>query len=83
VDLGKIWAKAFLRRGDNVIATARNLEHIDDLVEEFGDAVLSSSIRCNQQSTMLFGVKKASHHFGKLDVVINNAVTAYLVRSKK
>ena len=25
---GNIWAKAFLKRGDHVIATARNLKHI-------------------------------------------------------
>ena len=37
---GKIWARAFLKRGDNVIATARNLKHIVDLVDEFGDAIL-------------------------------------------
>jgi len=70
---GKIWAKAFLRRGDNVIATARNLEHIDDLVEEFGDAVLSLQLDVTNRAQCFSVVKNASHHFGNLDVVINNA----------
>ena len=70
---GKIWAKAFLRRGDNVIATARNLEHIDDLVEEFGAAVLSLRLDVTNRAQCFSVVKNASHHFGNLDVVINNA----------
>lgn len=27
---GKIWAEAFLKRGDHVIATARNIESLKD-----------------------------------------------------
>lgn len=32
---GKIWAEAFLKRGDKVIATARNLDSLNDLVENY------------------------------------------------
>jgi NAD(P)-dependent dehydrogenase (short-subunit alcohol dehydrogenase family) len=37
---GKIWAEAFLKRGDTVAATARNLSDPDDLVQKYGDQVL-------------------------------------------
>jgi len=70
---GKIWARAFLKRGDQVIATARNLEHIDDLVKEFGDAVLPLQLNVANREQCFLAVKKAYHHFGKLDVVISNA----------
>jgi len=36
---GKIWAKALLERGDKVAATARNTDDLQDLVEQYGDAV--------------------------------------------
>jgi len=70
---GKIWARAFLNRGDNVIATARNLKHIVDLVEEFGDAVLPLQLDVTNRNQCFSVVKEAYHHFQELDVVINNA----------
>src|SRR5215471_15739322 len=70
---GKIWARAFLKRGDQVIATARNLEHIHDLVKEFGDAVLPLQLDVANREQCFLVVKKAHQHFGKLDVVICNA----------
>jgi NAD(P)-dependent dehydrogenase (short-subunit alcohol dehydrogenase family) len=70
---GKIWAKALLERGDKVAATARNLEHLNDLVEEFGDAVLPIQLDVNDRDACFAAVKKANDHFGKIDVLINNA----------
>ena len=37
---GKIWAEAFLKRGDNVVATARNTDSLKELKKEYGDAIL-------------------------------------------
>ena len=37
---GKIWAEAFLKRGDKVVATARNTEALNDLVATYRDAIL-------------------------------------------
>ena len=56
---GKIWAKAFLGRGDNVIATARNLEHIGDLTREFGDAVLPLQLDVTNRAQCFSVVKKS------------------------
>jgi NADP-dependent 3-hydroxy acid dehydrogenase YdfG len=44
---GKLWAKALLKRGDKVAATARNTESLNDLVAEFGDAVLPIQLDVN------------------------------------
>lgn len=38
--LGRIWAEAALKRGDQITATARNLADVADLKERFGEAVL-------------------------------------------
>src|SRR5690242_1220682 len=70
---GKLWAKAFLQRGDKVAATARNLTDLDDLVKEFGDNVLPLQLDVTDREQCFDVVNKAFQHFGKLDVVINNA----------
>ena len=70
---GKIWARAFLKRGDNVIATARNLKHIVDLVDEFGDAILPLQLDVTSRDQCFSVVNEGYRYFRKLDVVINNA----------
>lgn len=70
---GKIWAKALLQRGDKVVATARNLEHLNDLVEEYGDAVFPVQLDVNDREACFTAVEKAKQHFGHIDVLINNA----------
>jgi len=70
---GKIWASAFLKRGDNVVATARNLSALDDLVNEYGDAVLPLQLDVNDRKQVFKAIEKAKAHFGSIDVLINNA----------
>jgi len=70
---GKIWAKAFLERGDKVAATARNLDSLTDLVAEFGDAVLPIQLDVNDRAACFAAVNKAKEYFGHIDVLINNA----------
>jgi len=70
---GKIWADAFLKRGDRVIATARNVESLSDLVEKYGKAVLPLQLDVNDREACFIAVAKAKAHFGKIDVLINNA----------
>jgi NAD(P)-dependent dehydrogenase (short-subunit alcohol dehydrogenase family) len=70
---GKIWAKALLNRGDKVAATARNLRDLDDLVQAYGDAVLPIQLDVNNREACIAAVGKAQKHFGRIDVLINNA----------
>lgn len=70
---GRIWAEAFLQRGDNVIATARNTKTLEGLVKKYGDAVLPLQLDVTNRAQSFAVVKKAHEHFGRLDVVINNA----------
>lgn len=70
---GKIWAKAFLKRGDKVAATARNTDALNDLVKEFGDSILPIKLDVNNRKDVFAAVKKAKDHFGVIDVLINNA----------
>lgn len=70
---GRIWAEAFLERGDKVAATARNIETLNDLKAKYGDAVLPIQLNVDNRTEAFDAVNKAAAHFGKLDVVINNA----------
>jgi NAD(P)-dependent dehydrogenase (short-subunit alcohol dehydrogenase family) len=70
---GKLWAEAFLKRGDKVAATARNLESLKDLIKQFGDAILPIQLDVNNREACIAAVKKAKDHFGSIDVLINNA----------
>jgi NAD(P)-dependent dehydrogenase (short-subunit alcohol dehydrogenase family) len=70
---GKLWAEAFLKRGDKVAATARNIDSLKDLVEKYGDAILPVQLDVNDRAACFAAVNKVKEHFGRIDVVINNA----------
>ena len=70
---GKIWAEAFLKRGDKVIATARNTSALDDLVQQYGNNILPIKLDVNDRAADFAAVAKAKEHFGTIDVLINNA----------
>ena len=70
---GKIWAEAFLKRGDKVVATARDLNTLKDLVSKYGDNILPIQLDVNDRAADFAAVKKAKDHFGSIDVLINNA----------
>lgn len=70
---GKLWAEALLKRGDKVIATARNLSTLNDLVAQYGDNILPLQLDVNDRDADFAAIKKAKEHFGSIDVLINNA----------
>lgn len=71
--LGRIWTEAALKRGDKVTATARKLAAVADLKERFGDAVLPLALDVTDPGQVQQVVQQAYAHFGKLDVLLNNA----------
>lgn len=70
---GREWAEAALARGDRVAATARNTDSLRDLVETYGDAILPIALDVNDREADFAAVASAHEHFGRLDVVVNNA----------
>jgi len=70
---GKIWAEAFLKRGDKVAATARDTSSLNDLVETYGDSILPIQLDVNDRAADFAAIKKANEKFGSIDVLINNA----------
>jgi NAD(P)-dependent dehydrogenase (short-subunit alcohol dehydrogenase family) len=70
---GREWTIAALGRGDRVAATARNTESLKDLVETYGDAILTIPLDVTDRVAVFAAVAQAHQHFGRLDVVVNNA----------
>ncbi|GLX10080.1 SDR family NAD(P)-dependent oxidoreductase [Microbispora sp. NBRC 16548] len=71
--LGRNFVEAALSRGDKVAATARNTTSLDELVAAHGEAVLALELDVTDKAAVFEGVKRAKEHFGRLDVVVNNA----------
>lgn len=70
---GRLWTEAALKRGDKVAATARILESIADLKENYKDNVLTLQLDVTKPEQVKKAVADAYAHFGKLDIVLNNA----------
>ncbi|MDQ3093371.1 MAG: SDR family oxidoreductase [Actinomycetota bacterium] len=71
---GRIWAEAALERGDKVAATARNADSVADLAERYGEEnALALALDVTDKEAVRDAVAKAREHFGRLDVVVNNA----------
>jgi NADP-dependent 3-hydroxy acid dehydrogenase YdfG len=70
---GRVWTEAILKRGDKVAATARKLESIADFKEKYGDNVLTLELDVTNHDQVKKAVEQAYAHFGRLDIVFNNA----------
>ncbi|WP_207531953.1 SDR family NAD(P)-dependent oxidoreductase [Desertivirga arenae] len=70
---GKLWAEAFLKRGDKVAATSRTISGLQDLADKYGESFLPIALDITDREASIKAVNQAYQHFGSLDVVINNA----------
>ena len=70
---GRSFAQAALAAGDRVAATARDTSSLDAIVAEHGDAVLPIELDVTDRDAAFAAVRQARDHFGRLDVVVNNA----------
>jgi NAD(P)-dependent dehydrogenase (short-subunit alcohol dehydrogenase family) len=80
---GRIWAEAALKRGDQVTATARKLADVADLRKQFGDAVLPLALDVTNAEQVKQMVHLAYAHFGRLDVLVNNAGTSLFAATEE
>ncbi|MGM3175784.1 SDR family NAD(P)-dependent oxidoreductase [Dickeya lacustris] len=70
---GRRFTEAALQRGDNVAATARTLGALADLTAVYGSALLPLALDVTDKTAVTAAVNQAHAHFGRLDVVVNNA----------
>lgn len=70
---GKLWTEAFLKRGDKVVATARNIQSLENLANEYPKNFLPLELDVTNREDCFATIKKAHEYLGVLDVVINCA----------
>ena len=70
---GRELVKAALDAGDAVAATARRPDRLADLVEAYGDRVLPLPLDVTDADAARTVLATARDHFGRIDVVVNNA----------
>ena len=71
--LGRAIAEAVLDAGHQLVATARNPESLDDLVAAHPDRVLALALDVTDPAAAEAAVAAGREHFGRIDVVVNNA----------
>jgi NAD(P)-dependent dehydrogenase (short-subunit alcohol dehydrogenase family) len=70
---GRELAVAALEKGDQVVATARRREQLEDLVQKYGDRARTFALDVTDAEAARAAVQFAVDEFGRLDVVANNA----------
>jgi len=71
--LGREIAEAVLGSGDRLLATARDPQRLNDLVERYGGQVSTACLDVSNEVAAKAAVAKAVDVFGRLDVLVNNA----------
>jgi NADP-dependent 3-hydroxy acid dehydrogenase YdfG len=70
---GRVWAEAALKRGDKVAATARRPDSLAELKEMYAENLLTLQLDVTNHEQVRAAVEQAHAHFGRLDIVLNNA----------
>lgn len=71
--LGYEFTKKALESGDKVVGVARNIEKLNELKYQFEGMLLPLSLDVTDRSAVFTTVETAIKHFGRIDIVINNA----------
>ncbi len=70
---GRALAEAVLNRGENVVLTARNPQHLEDLAAKFPEHSLPVKLDVTKPDEVREVVNHAITNFGRIDVLVNNA----------
>ncbi len=70
---GRLLAEEVLKRGDRVVATARDERKVIDLTDRYPTTALALELDVTEKDHILAGVQDAIDGFGRIDVLVNNA----------
>lgn len=75
---GRELAAAVLRRGQRVVVTARDPASIKDFARDYPKHVMVAALDVTRSDQVALAVRQAEEHFGRIDVLVNNAGYGYL-----
>ena len=73
--IGEAIARTFVAHGARVVLAARKPEALEALAASLGDAALAVPTHTGQEAQCEALIARAVAHFGKVDVLVNNAAT--------
>jgi NAD(P)-dependent dehydrogenase (short-subunit alcohol dehydrogenase family) len=71
--LGRALVQAALDAGDRVAATARQPSQLDGLAAQYGERIHAIALDVTDGAAARSAIAEAHRHFGRLDVIVNNA----------
>ncbi|MFW9259428.1 oxidoreductase [Nostoc sp. CALU 546] len=71
--LGQALAEILLEKGEAVVLTARNPQQVQNLALKFPERALAVQLDVTKPKEVQEAVKQAIAHFGRIDVLVNNA----------
>lgn len=71
--LGRAFTEAALAAGHRVVGAARDVSPLEDLANQHPDHLLTLGLDVTDRAAVFEVVAQAVEHFGRLDVVVNNA----------
>ena len=70
---GLVTTELLLKRGDRVAGTARKLQQLDGFKAQYGEQLWLASLDVEDTPAIRNVVDAAFEHFGRIDVIMNNA----------
>jgi len=74
---GRALATELLQQGYNVVVTARKTQDVEDIVAAHPENAFAIQLDVTKKAEIASAVEKALEHFGKIDVLVNNAGIGY------
>lgn len=71
--LGRILTELVLANGDQVAATARNIDSLKDLVDRYSEDILPLALDVTDYNRVHLAIESTIERFGRIDILVNNA----------